>query len=194
MSKPTLREGEERRAFNFEFRAEGNEQRTITGYGALFNSLSENLGGFREMIKPGAFDDVLGDDVRALFNHDPNLILARSPGTMKLAVDSTGLRYEFDVGGQSYAQDLVESIGRGDITQSSFAFWVEEDSWDEDDDGRIIRTIIKIRRLYDVSPVTYPGYADTSVAARSLTAFESGRSSVSAELERRRRVLGLINA
>lgn len=196
MTTKALREGEERRAFPFEFRAEGDENRTITGYGALFNTLSENLGGFREQIAPGAFDGVLGDDVRALFNHDPNLILARSPGTMKLAVDSTGLRYEFGVGQQSYALDLVESIGRGDITQSSFAFWVEEDSWDEDDDGRIIRTIQKIRRLYDVSPVTYPGYSDTSVAARSLDAFTTGRLSASTEreLERRRRELELINA
>lgn len=194
--KPAFREGEERRAFPFEFRADGDGEspQTISGYGALFNVLSENLGGFREQIAPGAFDGVLEDDVRALFNHDPNLILARSPGTLSLSVDSTGLRYEFEVGTRSYEADLLESIQRGDVSQSSFAFWVEEDEWDEDDEGRIVRTIVKVRRLYDVSPVTYPGYTDTSVAARGLDQFEHGRlSAITArEAEERRRVLDML--
>lgn len=198
--KPTnnraLRDGEERRAYPFEFRAEGDDAPTIVGYGAVFDTLSENLGGFRETIRPGAFDDVLDNDVRALFNHNPDYILARSPGTLTLSVDTIGLRYEYESGQQSYARDLNESIARGDVTQSSFAFVVDEDRWEEDDDGRLVRTILKVRRLYDVSPVTYPGYTDTSVAARGLDQYNQGRLSTRSalEAEQRRRFLDQLTA
>lgn len=150
---------------------DGKSNPVIVGHAAVFNSLSEDLGGFQERIHKNAFDDVLDNDVRAFFNHDPNHLLARtSSGTLKLAVDEKGLKYEFSVPDTSSGRDLLVSMERGDISQSSFAFTIEDDSWDQED-GIDIRTINKVKRLYDVSPVSipaYPGANDLAVAQRSL--------------------------
>lgn len=161
------------RYFNFELRvAKGEDgEDYVEGHGAVFNSKSENLGGFREIIKPGAFDDVLKDDVRALFNHDSNKILGRTKaGTLELSVDEKGLFYRYKSPNTSYARDLIESLNRGDVDQSSFGFSVDRygQDWAEDEDGNLTRTISKVKRLYDVSPVTFPAYPDTDVAKRSL--------------------------
>ena len=151
-----------------ELRAGEGEGKKIRGYAAKFNTLSEDFGGFRERIAPGFFDDVLADDVRALFNHDSNLILARSKsGTLKIGVDDTGLWYEYDHPETSYSMDLSKSLKRGDVNQSSFAFVTAEDSWDEIDNATV-RTLVKAKRLLDVSPVTYPAYPDTSVSSRAF--------------------------
>lgn len=168
----------ERRAFaldvNIEERADSNP--LILGHAAVFNRLSENLGGFREQIEAGAFSDVLNDDVRALFNHDHNLILGRTrSGTLRLSEDSEGLAYELDPPDTQLGRDLVVSLKRGDVNQSSFAFSVDEDNWEEDDDGVVIRTIIKVKRLYDVSPVTFPAYPDATVGLRSLNEWQKTR-------------------
>jgi len=147
---------------------DGKDTKVLVGYAAVFNSDSEKLGGwFIERILPGAFNEVLGDDVRALFNHDPNLILGRSTsGTLRLSVDQEGLRYEIDLPDTQTARDLEKSIERGDVSQSSFAFQVGEDKWVNEGDDEI-REIIRFNRLFDVSPVTYPAYPDTTVAKRS---------------------------
>lgn len=160
----------ESRCFKSEVRAEKREDKTIVrGYAAKFDSLSENLGGFREIIAPGAFDDVLNNDVRALINHDSSLILGRTTaGTLRLSVDATGLQYEYDSPDTSYARDLLVSLERGDVDQSSFQFFVEKDDWNEDAEGRLIRTIQKVSRLLDVAPVTFPAYPDTTVAKRNM--------------------------
>jgi len=156
----------EKRVFDMEFRQLDNKD--VEGSAALFNVLSEDLGGFREQIAPGAFNDVLNDDVRALMNHDPNLILARTnAGTLTLEVTADGLMYRYTDPDTSYSNDLRKSMKRGDVTQSSFAFSVAEDDW-EDVNDELIRTIIKFKRLYDVSPVTYPAYPDTTVATRAM--------------------------
>tara|TARA_R100000655_G_scaffold8418_1_gene22011 strand:- start:1050 stop:2075 length:1026 start_codon:yes stop_codon:yes gene_type:complete len=163
----------EKRYFNIETRTEKREDgtTTITGHAAVFNQLSSDLGGFREVISPNAFENVLNDDVRALVNHDPNLLLARTTsGTLKLKETAEGLQYSFDVPDTTYGRDLVISMERGDISQSSFAFTIEEDSWESTADGEI-RTINKVKNLYDVSPVTYPAYPDANdltLAKRSL--------------------------
>jgi len=167
----------ERRFFNqpVELRVEGEAQK-IVGYGAVFESRSENLGGFTEVIEKGAFDTVLKNDVRALFNHDQNIVLGRSAsGTLKLSVDDIGLRYEIDTPSTQTVRDLViEPMKRGDISGSSFGFIVEEDDWDENSEtGAITRSIKKISRLLDVSPVTFPAYPETEVALRSLTKFKA---------------------
>lgn len=154
---------------DLELRMDGDKP-TVVGYGAVFNSQSNDLGGFREFIAPGAFDGRLEDDVRFLVNHDANLILARTTnGTLRLSVDEKGLRYEADLPNTSTARDLMELLKNGTISQSSFAFTVEEDSW-EVKDGMNIRTIDKVSQLYDVSSVTYPAYNDasSSVALRSM--------------------------
>ena len=154
---------------DLELRMDGDKP-TVVGYGAVFNSESNDLGGFREYIAPGAFDGRLEDDVRFLVNHDANLILARTTnGTLRLSVDEKGLRYEADLPNTSTARDLMELLKNGTISQSSFAFTVEDDSW-ELKDGMNIRTINKVSQLYDVSSVTYPAYnaATSSVALRSM--------------------------
>ena len=112
----------------------------------------------------------MGDDVRMLFNHDPNFPLARSKdgeGTLEMRVDDTGVFFSFPVGPKSYAQDLHESIKRGDIDQASFAFTVDADEWEERD-GKPHRNITRLGNLIDLSVVTYPAYEATKVMARSL--------------------------
>ena len=161
----------EKRFFTIETRVKKKGKRNVVeGHAAVYGKLSEDLGGFREMIQPGAFDSVLGNDVRAFFNHDPNFLLARtSSGTLRLSTDKKGLKYEFDVPDTTAGRDLLVSMKRGDITQSSFAFQVETDSWKDTSKGEI-RTIEKVSRLFDVSPVSIPAYPDTNdlaIAQRS---------------------------
>lgn len=152
---------------NIEYRDGGDQPQTIvTGYAAVFNQLSRTIGWFREKIDPAAFEGRLQDDVVALFNHDMNLVLARTISkTLTLSVDDTGLRYEFEAPNTTAGRDLLESLKRGDVQHSSFSFSVEDDKWEEDDTGGEIRTVLKVRRLYDVSPVVSPAYMQTSVDA-----------------------------
>ncbi len=143
---------------------EGNEKKTITGYAAVFNQLSRTIGWFKERIDPAAFEGRLEDDVVALYNHDFNMVLARTISeTLKLEVDNTGLRYEFEAPNTTVGNDLVEMVRRKDIQHSSFSFSVLDEKWEEDEEGTEIRTILKVKRLYDVSPVTFPAYLQTNV-------------------------------
>lgn len=147
-----------------------DEPAKIVGYAARFNQLSDVLGNFREQIQPGFFDGIEQDDVRALWNHDPNYVLGRSTaGTLQLSQDSEGLAVEITPPDATWARDLMVSINRGDVSQMSFAFTVAEggDKW-EKVDGNWIRTLVRKGRVFDVSPVTYPAYPQTSAAVRSL--------------------------
>ncbi|BEM14792.1 TPA: HK97 family phage prohead protease [Serratia marcescens] len=195
----------EMRCYTGEVRAEQQEDQPtrIIGYGSVFNIRSEPLWGFREIIKPGAFDDVLNDDVRGLFNHDPNFILGRSTsGTLKVSVDERGLQYDIEAPDTQTIRDLVLApMKRGDINQSSFAFRVARDGdrWYEDEEGVVIREIHKFSRLYDVSPVTYPAYQAADSAVRSMKAWQEARESgavTNAVNQRmaRERLLTLLNA
>ena len=175
---------------SLEIRVGEGDSKKIRGHAAVFDKLSEDLGGFREIIDRGAFTGaVKRDDVRALFNHDPNYILGRnrsSPKTLTLEEDVKGLAIEIDPPDTQYARDLMVSIGRRDISQMSFAFRIDGkkgESWEVDgeeksaldalmamfDDKKheIVRHVIKAR-LYDVSPVTFPAYTQTDVKVRSL--------------------------
>lgn len=149
----------------------------IAGYAAVFNLRSELLGGvFVEEIAPGAFDDVLGQDVRGLFNHNPTYLLGRTTsGTMRLTVDSRGLAYEIDPPDTQTVRDLVLTpLKRGDMTGSSFTMRVAEDEWREEGDV-IVRTIKRIAELRDVGPVAFPAYPDATAAQRSLDAWKQAR-------------------
>jgi len=150
----------------------------IRGYAAVFNKLSENLGGFREKIAPGAFKGAIAiSDVRSLFNHDSNFVLGRmSSGTLEVKEDREGLLMEVIPPDTQWARDLMVSIDRGDINQQSFGFTVETDQWEEKEGADTIRTLIKIRQLFDVGPVTFPAYPDTSVATRSLEEWRKQKS------------------
>lgn len=145
--------------------------RMIAGHAAVFNQLSEDLGGFREQIAPGAFADAIQkDDIRALFNHNPDFILGRNlSGTLRMREDARGLAIEIDPPDTQIARDLIVSMERGDITQMSFGFSVRPNgqNWAKDDNGQVVRTLTKVR-LFDVSPVVYPAYPQTDVAVRSL--------------------------
>ncbi len=181
----SIDEGVERRVLvveDIELRIVDGDIPKIAGYAAKFGKWSEDLGGFREKIRIGAFDDVLADDVRALKNHDPNLLLGRTrSGTLRLTANKTGLRFEVDTPDTNVGRDTVEEIRRGDISGCSFGFIVETDEWRYLEDDTIERTIISFRKLFDVGPVTYPAYPDTSVAARSLEKVKELQAAYKAE-------------
>ena len=165
----------ERRFVPFaEFRAD-EKTATIRGHPATFDD-TYDLGPFDERIAPGAFDNVMSDDVRALFNHDANQILGRTKtGTLRLSLDKVGLFSEIDL--PESATTLREAIARGDIDQMSFGFSVKRDTWEvlDEESGRELRTIEEVGRLFDVSPVTFPANPNTDVALRSLEEFRNGQ-------------------
>jgi HK97 family phage prohead protease len=176
--------------FTLELRDGAEDGYTISGHAAVFNSLSENLGGFREKIDPGAFASILGKrpDVRALFNHDPNLVLAATRNqSLRLEEDVSGLRYgaivTAPIAATYYGEAMRAQLSEGLVTQSSFAFRAGDDSWDEDPEtGALIRTIHEFSGLYDVSPVTYPAYPATdSGLAGSPPNAERGGDGLDAE-------------
>lgn len=160
----------EHRYFPIEIRAEGtaDQPSTLNGYAAVFGELSQVLYGmFREKIDRGAFAASLGGDIRALWNHDTNFPLGRTKaGTLALAEDAHGLRVEINPPDTQAGRDALESIRRGDVDQMSFGFDVLEDTWDQDESGMIIRTLRKVQ-LYEVSPVVFPAYPQTSISART---------------------------
>lgn len=142
------------------------------GLAIVYGARSGNLGGFVEVVKPGAARNVLAldPDVRALLNHDANLVLGRTTaGTLRLADTDAGLDYEYDAPATSYARDLRVLLERGDVTQSSFAFRVRPEGveWTEDEEsGLPVRIIHEFSGLYDVSPVTFPAYPDATSGLR----------------------------
>ncbi len=143
----------------------------IEGHAAVFDSWSETLGGifpFKEIVRKGAFNESIGkDDIRALFNHDPNYVLGRNrAGTLELVEDDVGLRVRITPPDTTWAKDLQSSIRRGDITQMSIGFIVEDDKWSTED-GMDVREIRKVQ-LFDVSPVTFPAYTATDVGVRAM--------------------------
>jgi len=147
-----------------------NKSPRIVGYAAVFNKETELYPGFREKIAPGAFSEsIKNDDVRALINHDPSLILGRNKAnTLKLTEDEHGLRYEIIPPDTQAARDLMISIKRGDINQSSFGFNILKRNVDiNEEENEMTRTIEKAQ-LFDVSPVTYPAYPSTEVNVRMM--------------------------
>ena len=147
----------------------------IEGHAAAFDSWSETLGGifpFKEKVRKGAFAESIGrDDIRALFNHDPNYVLGRNrAGTLELEEDDVGLRVRITPPDTSWARDITTSIRRGDISQMSIGFVVEDDEWSSKD-GIDTRELKKVR-LFDVSPVTFPAYTATDVGVRAMQEYD----------------------
>jgi HK97 family phage prohead protease len=171
-----------------ETRADGRP--VLTGYAVRYNTLSVDLGGFRETILPGAFDKVLSrqrgkQDVVALFNHDPNQLLGRtSSGTLELSSDEKGLRYSVMLPNTELGRTIGELVARSDLRGSSFAFTVPADGkgeqWTQGEDGKPRRSIREVSGLFDVSVVTHPAYpsSTTSVARRSLEAWLASQEQV----------------
>lgn len=158
----------ERRYTRVEARA-GSDGKTITGYAAVFNRESSNLGGFVEVVDPAAFNKSRGDgwtDVIARYNHDDNMLLGTTAaGTLRLSLDNTGLNY--DVTPPNSRADVLELVQRGDVQKSSFAFRTFEDDWAATDQGFPKRTLLSVQ-LVDVAPVNVPAYPDSSAGLRSL--------------------------
>jgi len=153
-----------------ELRASDSGPGILAGYAAKFNRMSQNLGGFVEQVDPGAFTKSLADnlDVLARYNHDDNMLLGRTAsGSVTLAVDEVGLRYDVTLPDTSVGRDVAVLAARGDISQSSFAFVTHQDSWGETESGMPLRTLIAVG-LRDVAPVNTPAYLDTSAGLRSL--------------------------
>jgi len=145
----------------------------IVGLAAVFNKPTEIWPGLVEVIDPHAFDDtIVEDDIRALFNHDPNLVLGRNTaGTLRLATDQVGLRYEIDADLDNHqVLSIYRMIDRRDVTQSSFGFdyvgGADEWSYPGSDDEPVVHKILKVR-AWDVSPVTFPAFPETEVDARA---------------------------
>lgn len=140
----------------------------INGYFAVFDSDYELWPGATESIAPGAFDESISGDVRALYNHNDDIILGRtSAGTLKLEQTSRGLWGEIKINQKdSDAMNAYERIQRGDITGCSFGFDIEREEFRENPDGTYHWTILSVNPLYEVSPCVFPAYTETSVQAR----------------------------
>lgn len=170
----------ERRAFT-ECRIQADDNRRLSGYAIVFNSLSVDLGGFREIIDPAAVDRTLTDavDVRALVDHDSAKIIGRTrSGTLTLRKDTNGLKFTIDPDPDiSYARDIMLAVKRGDVSGMSFAFRAIEDEWNYDE-AVPVRTVTDMK-VSEISVVTFPAYPDTQVAMRSLTAFRASQKNTS---------------
>lgn len=165
-----------------------DEAPKIVGHAAVFDSptqIGSGFWGFMETVKPGAFTkSIKEDDIRGLFNHDPNIVLGRNTaGTLKLWEDETGLGYEITPPETTWANDLLESIDRGDVSGSSFGFEVMSQQWTEhpDDDDKMDERDLTELKLWDVSPVTFPAYPDTDVAKRHHQEFRDSLAARASE-------------
>lgn len=162
-----------------ERRADSGDRAVIGGYAIVWDRRSSNLGGFVEIVKPSATSKTVREaDIRALKNHDPNLVVGRSRGdrpTLVLREDSIGLDYSIHLPDTSTARDLLEEVQGGLITGSSFGFRTIRDSWGETEEGFPERALEEIA-LRDVGPVTFPAYPDATAGKRALELTAETRS------------------
>lgn len=154
-----------------EVRASG-EGRKLDGYAAVFNTEAIIWGLWREEVSPGAYSKTLQEnDIRALWNHDTNIVLGRNKaGTLQLAEDKKGLRAEIDPPDNEWGRPVVDAVQRGDVTGMSIAFRVIKEEWynPPKDSRELPKRTIKEAKLYEVSPVTFPAFEQTSISARSV--------------------------
>ena len=145
-----------------------NNDLYLEGYFAVFNENYQVWDGATESIAPGAFDDSVHGDVRALYNHNDDVILGRTAaGTLELREDNHGLWGRIKLNrNDTDAMNAYERIKRGDITGCSFGFNIESEETEHRDDGSIHWTITKVNPLYEISPVVFPAYEATNVSAR----------------------------
>ena len=185
------------RSFNFEVRAEENEEHGhfLSGRPIVFDQRTD-LGWYDEIIERGALDVTDLKDVRFLINHNTDMIpLARSRNnnehsTMQLSVDADGMgiRVDLDTENNADARSLYSAVNRGDISGMSFMFTVDKDSWDDPEGDHPTRHILSIGRIMEVSAVTFPAYAQTSIQARGLSeALESAKAALESAKEAEKR-------
>ncbi len=182
------------RAFNFEVRAEENEEHGhfLSGRPIVFGQRTD-IGWYDEVIEQGALDTTDLKDVRFLVNHNTDMIpLARSRNnnensTMQLSVDDDGMeiRVDLDTENNADARSLYSAVNRGDISGMSFMFTVDKDSWDDVNTDHPTRHIRSIQNVLEVSAVTFPAYSQTSIQARGLSdALDSAKESLDSERAR----------
>lgn len=182
------------RSFNFDVRAEENEEHGhfLSGRPIVFGQRT-NLGWYDEVIEQGALDATDLKDVRFLVNHNTDMIpLARSRNnnensTMQMTVDTDGMgiRVDLDTENNADAKSLYSAVSRGDISGMSFMFTVDKDSWDDVDTDHPIRHVRSIGQVFEVSAVTFPAYSQTSIQARGLSdALDSAAESLESERAR----------
>ena len=162
---------------------EGDSGKTITGYAAMFGKLSQDLGGFRERIEPGAFAESLkNNDVRALWSHNIDIPLGRTGnGTLKLEEDKKGLKFVLSLPDTQAGRDAFVSVNRGDVSGVSFGFNLLPDGreWEYQKDNSVIHVLKRVH-LHEISPTAFPAYEQTSVMARSS---ESDMEQLKREME-----------
>jgi HK97 family phage prohead protease len=163
--------GTERRYLEQKIIMDYRDQSTpvIAGYAAVFDTETRLWSDYSERVAPGAFTKTIAkDDIRALWNHDPNFVLGRNKsGTLRLWEDEHGLAYEIIAPDTSWSKDLQTLIKRGDISQGSFGFNILKQSREIDEEKREITVTLEEVKLFDVSPVTYPAYPTTEVHVRT---------------------------
>ncbi len=196
------------RSFNFEVRADENEEHGhfLTGRPIVYNSRTD-LGWYDEIIEGGALDRTDLKDVRFLVNHNTDMIpLARSRNnnensTMQMSVDADGMniRVDLDTENNADARSLYSAVSRGDISGMSFMFSVDKDSWEDQQSEHPTRRINEIGRVFEVSAVTFPAYNATSINARGLSdALEGAKASLESaraaarEIERRKQKIRIL--
>lgn len=149
-------------------RSDTDEGPILEGYFAVFNENYTVWRNATESIAPGAFRDSLSGDVRALYNHNTDLILGRtSAGTLTLKEDERGLWGRIKINqNDTEAMNAYERVARGDITGCSFGFEIESQEVEKHSDGSVHWTITKVNPLYEVSPCVFPAYEQTQIASR----------------------------
>ena len=145
--------------------------RKLSGYAAVHNQVTD-IGYYFEQLAPTAFRSALASDhdVRGLLNHDPNMLLARTPNTLRLSTDAHGLQFELDLPDTTVGNDVRTLVDSGLITGCSFGFRMDKSGGGQEwsaHEGRDLRTITSIAQLLDASVVTYPAYDGTEVVLRS---------------------------
>lgn len=163
-----------------------NDELTVEGYFAVFDDIYNVWEGVTESIAPGAFDESVKQDVRALYNHNTDIILGRvSAGTLQLKEDSHGLWGMIKLNkNDTDAVNVYERIARGDITGCSFGFEIESETADYREDGTVHYTITKVNPLYEVSPCVFPAYEKTKIASRGRDLEEIKKRSMQAWKEK----------
>ncbi len=192
MATTAAKSEQEKRHFTFEVRAEKDEKHGdyLSGRPIVYDSRTD-LGLFDEIIKAGALGETDLKDVRFLVNHNTDMIpLARSRNnndnsTMQMSVDKNGMaiRVNLDTENNSEARALYSAVQRGDIDGMSFMFTIDGEEWAELESDHPTRTITKIGKVFEVSAVTFPAYADTELSARSKNALESARNALESAKE-----------
>ena len=173
----------EKRDFDFHVdnSDKSNGEHRLVGHAAVFNEYTE-INWFEEKVLRGAFSkSIKNDDIRALFNHDPNYILGRyksgrANNTLSLSEDAEGLGIDIIMPDTQFARDLTVLIQRGDISQMSFSFHTIEERWEPAKNGEKTKRDLIAVRVFDVSPVTYPCYQNTDVAVRSFRSWKESHT------------------